>query len=641
MSFTKKLSRVVLAAVLFACAGLAFGQVHLQETARLGATGIISKTFRISTPNLVVVEAVSLDAEPWLTIQTPDGKLIDGVQNGRQATAIFYAGAAGQYTVRAVDELASPNTEVILRAQTPASIATLTAGRAIDGSIASNDTLTEDGTRADFYRLTVPAPGKVLVLVESNEIDPKVRIYKPDGSVVDNDDYFDTNAGAIVEAPVGSTLFIRAEPYSSDNYGAYKISATPRQTSDLQLDREVSGTLQETRISQNDYSFRPTAAGRYVLEITGSDLYPGVSLRLGSDEETDYGRTDSLYQRRFSLQAGQNLDFTVRGGGSSNNFKVKVSRMAPPVPITLGRTVNGNLTLGEVKDFSYTNTTREVQNLRVDLNSNDFDTYLTVILPDGRTLEKDDSPTRDQIYRSYLNVPVEPGATITIGAGSYADGYVGAFSLLVEQIAGGGAILVDGASVQVPGSYAGTLEGYAQSFNLALNQDATVAITLVSDDFDAYLEVVGPNGQGWEDDDGYGGTNSFLDFTAPVRGTYTVVVRGYSEDAYGNFELDLSQAVPRRVDPIIARDLNGTYAEVQIQATAGELLTIEVSSQEFDTIAALYSPSGQFITENDDGPGGSDSRIVVRAAETGRYTLEISAYGGETTGRYQVSVSRQ
>ncbi|WP_346294451.1 PPC domain-containing protein, partial [Sphaerothrix gracilis] len=68
------------------------------------------------------------------------------------------------------------------------------------------------------------------------------------------------------------------------------------------------------------------------------------------------------------------------------------------------------------------------------------------------------------------------------------------------------------------------------------------------------------------------------------------------------------------------------YQSHTFQGAANESLTIELSSDEFDTYLILIGPEGNTIAQNDDGAGGTNSRITVTLPTTGVYTIIANSY---------------
>ena len=83
---------------------------------------------------------------------------------------------------------------------------------------------------------------------------------------------------------------------------------------------------------------------------------------------------------------------------------------------------------------------------------------------------------------------------------------------------------------------------------------------------------------------------------------------------------------------------DGSYFAIhRFEGVAGEIVSIELTSEEFDTYILLRDPNGNVITENDDGFDGINSRIVIKLPESGTYSIVAKPYEVGETGKYEVS----
>jgi len=77
---------------------------------------------------------------------------------------------------------------------------------------------------------------------------------------------------------------------------------------------------------------------------------------------------------------------------------------------------------------------------------------------------------------------------------------------------------------------------YVHTFQGEVNQQVTISAE--SWHFDTYLELYDTNGRLLaENDDAYGIGNSRVQVTIPQTGTYTIVVRGFNDNAEGPFSV--------------------------------------------------------------------------------------------------------
>ncbi len=86
---------------------------------------------------------------------------------------------------------------------------------------------------------------------------------------------------------------------------------------------------------------------------------------------------------------------------------------------------------------------------------------------------------------------------------------------------------------------------------------------------------------------------------------------------------------------------DGTLAPMEdtypFEGDAGQTMTIELESEDFDTILLLKGPDGEVITSNDDYGGTLNSTIVFELPEAGTYSAVASSFSGQG-GNYQIEV---
>ena len=70
---------------------------------------------------------------------------------------------------------------------------------------------------------------------------------------------------------------------------------------------------------------------------------------------------------------------------------------------------------------------------------------------------------------------------------------------------------------------------------------------------------------------------------------------------------------------------------------AGETITIEVSSSEFDSYLIVLDPEEKKIVENNDGGEGNQAKVTLTLPASGTYTVIVNSYKQEERGSYQLS----
>ena len=215
---------------------------------------------------------------------------------------------------------------------------------------------------------------------------------------------------------------------------------------------------------------------------------------------------------------------------------------------------------------------------------------------------------------------------------------------------------------------------YFRSYTFEGTAGHRAVIDMSSTDIDTYLILQGPNGfEEHNDDIVYGqDLNSRIDMILPSTGTYTVMASTYGLGETGSFNLSLSfsgdreivttQVEPSNTEPVVVPDTgelgeailgplqgellpgdgtltSGEYLDTYpIQGTAGQGITIELTSSQFDTYIIFTGPNG-YQEDNDDFPGmGLNSRLEVTLPSDGQYSVGVTSYAPGETGTYDLSV---
>ncbi len=84
----------------------------------------------------------------------------------------------------------------------------------------------------------------------------------------------------------------------------------------------------------------------------------------------------------------------------------------------------------------------------------------------------------------------------------------------------------------------------------------------------------------------------------------------------------------------------GFARDYTIQLQAGSQVTIDVNSENFDSIVYLIAMDGTTVAENDDGPDGStNSLLFTRIAKTGTYIIRVRSFGEAAGGNFTLKVT--
>jgi hypothetical protein len=84
----------------------------------------------------------------------------------------------------------------------------------------------------------------------------------------------------------------------------------------------------------------------------------------------------------------------------------------------------------------------------------------------------------------------------------------------------------------------------------------------------------------------------------------------------------------------------GFARDYAVQLQAGDQITIDLTSDDFDTMVYLIASDGATVGENDDGPDGTtNSLLFTRIVRAGTYFIRVRSFGEVGSGRYNLKVT--
>jgi serine protease Do len=204
-----------------------------------------------------------------------------------------------------------------------------------------------------------------------------------------------------------------------------------------------------------------------------------------------------------------------------------------------------------------------------------------------------------------------------------------------------------------------------QAWRFFGTQGQPVRIDVISGAFDAFVILEGPAGdEVARNDDGGDGTDARLSVTLPVTGDYRIIANTYRQGQFGRYVLRLTggpppapmggggmvmsgtvgqilrgQIVSGRLGPNDARLAdNSLYQAWTHFGQAGETITLDVMSSDFDAYAVIQDASGNVLTRDDDSGEGQNARVAFTLPYTGMYRLIANTFRPNATGAYTLAV---
>jgi serine protease Do len=207
---------------------------------------------------------------------------------------------------------------------------------------------------------------------------------------------------------------------------------------------------------------------------------------------------------------------------------------------------------------------------------------------------------------------------------------------------------------------------WVDEYTIEATAGQEVVAVVTSVEFDPYVIVTGPSGEQTENDD-FGSSRevSLVEAIASESGTWRVQVSSYEAGQSGAYAVALTSRM--RTDATILEEeftvtgelpagptasVSGVldaedqkrsdeswYEGWSIEAQAGDRAVLVLQSPDFDAYLTLVSPTGRAFND-DDGGGGTDSRLDMTFDEAGRWTVVANTLNAGDTGGYTLSVER-
>jgi Calpain family cysteine protease len=478
-----------------------------------------------------------------------------------------------------------------------------------------------DAEPFDFYRFSIDGLSNFVLNMNNLSADADVYLYQDanNNDDVEVDELIGSSENAGTEAEQLDILvnpgsyIVSVEQFEGDtnyrlNLQATRLNDPPdRAGNTLGNARDLGILGVDVRLSDfvgtadtNDcYRFTIDRDSRFGAYLTG--LAADADIELIQDTNNN-GLVEDNEVLDFSEGGGTEAEYLSVGRLASGTYYARVSQFEGNTAYQLGlfadpdsaiaqevfRTISGNQTIqetlesgdsdnpdrvGSFADEYLLTDVRAGQEVTVNLNSSEFDTYIQVvnIITNELIVENDD--VSDDNTNSRLTFTVQPDAEYAIRVTSFDQDAEGVGNYTLTTSASSpivGAIAPDqtinGTLTITDLRNAGDEGSFSDDYQLnGINAGQQVQINLNSDQFDTYLQLVNAaTGQviSFNDDANPDTINSQLTFTAAAGVQYVVRVSSYENAVTGNYTLGVTSVVaplpppPSNVSEFINRNFN-------------------------------------------------------------------------------------
>lgn len=601
--------------------------------------------------SMLTVETASLDFQPILQMESPDGQTnsIEGSDQAASLSMISPLGGRWRIGVGVRRSDSSVGGSFLLKVSATASRDELEIGRTLRQSMSSNVPLdATQNRRIVWYPLELQAGQRARVLLESGDFDAHLYILHEGGDLESIDDSNGTDSEARLHAIHRQTYMIGASSHSNGGTGVYFLTTeemeAPRQ---LTVDSPISAEFDD---NSSGYEFIARRSGDYIISLTGLYSDPILQVRLSDGRSyTDHSGSGGNNSELFvHMDAGQAAEIQPQQYYETNgSYTLEVTTASA---LTIGQEESAVL---QHIDF-YTISGEEGDYIDIVVQSSQTSPHLEVedSVGNRRSGREDQSAasSHESIVQYYftradnilvrVSNPTNVSGSYIIRSNTSEDeppvNFIQGYELQPgEHISG--VISAEDEGVHPRGA--------SDRYVFTAEQGARIRISMTSDELDSYLILVAPDGREYTNDDGGSGVDSLIDMAAPVSGLYEIYASDLGGD-YGPYELSLRSGgqistildTGGRISSSDPRDASGDpYDEFEVELEAGAEIGIDLTSEDFDTVLEVKSSSGERVARNDDFDG-TDSRVEFTPEVSGTYSVIVTPYSSSDYGEYQLQV---
>ncbi len=173
-------------------------------------------------------------------------------------------------------------------------------------------------------------------------------------------------------------------------------------------------------------------------------------------------------------------------------------------------------------------------------------------------------------------------------------------------------------------------QGERLDYTFTASEGDALVISLVSDEFDAYLYLLDADGgELARNDDGGDGLNSLINFIVPEDGEYIIQAASFSDGGTGAFELTLStvELILISYGDVIEGDGSIPTANYTFTGEEGDVIVANLRGTGFDTFIQMTDEQGFNIASSYYIDGSSTRLGPYVLEEDGTYFLNVRAEG--------------
>ncbi len=323
----------------------------------------------------------------------------------------------------------------------------------------AGDATLSSGEYKDDFTFEGRRGQEAVIDLRSGDFDPYLIVRAPSGEQFDNDDYEGDVSRSLVALVLDETgtYEVTVTSYKKGESGGYTLQMDVGESVELAGLREENGRLGRGDDTLDDgeyidiYEFTGRPGQRVTIDLRSDDFDTYLILEdpNGDNEENDDAgdTTDSLIVTNLTESGTYRVGVTSYEPGETGAYRVMIDQTNAPAgrprqnrdveTLTVGRATDGELEFGdqtlgtgEYQDI-YVFDGLAGQSVRVEMTSNDFDTYVGLLTPAGDLIENDDFD--GSTSRSVVELDLTETGRYRVVATSYAAEESGRYRVTVSM----------------------------------------------------------------------------------------------------------------------------------------------------------------------------------------------------------------
>lgn len=439
-------SKFLFFVVLAFIAGQSLGaQESLLRTTETLSDGQAEITVNAPEDSTLRILAVSVDFLPELIVIDEDGNRYEGTTR-LGSSAVFFDSAMDQeirIIVRSrLSHDGAADSEFTLGVNTFPAPPSVELGQRVAESLTATDRLVSanDQRFVDFYRLEVDEGERVNILAESDQLDTYLIIRLPNGEQVVNDDANGRDAGYSFTASEAGVAEIGVTTFSENSTGNYVLSLTEVAPPPVvEVGRTITAQLQPSDDTiggklSDLYALEGSAGQSVRVQVSSEDFDTYLIARstTGYTEENDDGAdgTNSAIDYLFSGEETLEIQVTSWRGDSTGSYTLEISEPEPTARLSVGEEITGTIDEEDQTPIMYLLSAPQGVRVRIELESDDFDTVVEIADNTGYEDRDDDGGEgRD----SAIRYTFDSATDLRIFVGSFFSAPTGEYTLRVVE----------------------------------------------------------------------------------------------------------------------------------------------------------------------------------------------------------------